>query len=62
MTPVVASSSTSKRKLSFKEQQELDKLDKEIAETEVEIKKLTDELNSGIGNEAILEMSKKSKI
>lgn len=39
-----------KSKLAFKEQQELQTLDKEIAQIENEIKKLTEQLNSGLAD------------
>lgn len=39
-----------KSKLSFKEQKELETLEKEIAETESKIKSISEEMNSGIAN------------
>ncbi|MDB5032323.1 ABC-F family ATP-binding cassette domain-containing protein [Mucilaginibacter sp.] len=54
-TPVVA-----KNKLSFKEQKELDALDKEIAAIENEIKTQNEKLNSGaVDNAAIIEIAEK---
>jgi len=58
ITPTSAPSAP-KNKLSFKEQKELETLDKEIAALEVEIKGLNDKLNSGLDNGAIVETAKK---
>jgi ATP-binding cassette subfamily F protein uup len=59
----VTSSSTTtaapKNKLSFKQQKELDTLDKEIAVLEGQIKDLNAKLNSGLDNSAIVDTAKK---
>jgi ATP-binding cassette subfamily F protein uup len=47
-TPVVSTSKSEKKKLSFKEKQELDSLPEEINKLEGEKGKLSEELNSGI--------------
>jgi ABC transport system ATP-binding/permease protein len=57
--PVATTSSPAKNKLSFKEQKEYDGLEKEIADLEIQIRKLNDELNSGLDNDAIIETSEK---
>jgi ATP-binding cassette subfamily F protein uup len=58
-TPVTASA-TPKNKLSFKEQKELDTLDKDIATIETEIKALNNKLHSGsVDNNAIIELAEK---
>jgi ATP-binding cassette subfamily F protein uup len=56
-TPVTASAP--KNKLSFKEQKELETLEKDIAALEIEIKGLNDKLNSGLDNSAIVDTAKK---
>ncbi|MDB5114670.1 MAG: family ATP-binding cassette protein, partial [Mucilaginibacter sp.] len=49
-----------KNKLSFKEQKEMDTLEKDIASLEVQIKELNTKLNSGaLDNSAIIETAKK---
>jgi ABC transport system ATP-binding/permease protein len=47
-TPVVSAPKSEKKKLSFKEKQELDSLPEEINKLEGEKVKLSEELNSGI--------------
>jgi ATP-binding cassette subfamily F protein uup len=58
ISPAVAVSAP-KNKLSFKEQKELETLEKDIAALEIEIKELNDKLNSGIDNSAIVDTAKK---
>ncbi|MES2425726.1 MAG: ABC-F family ATP-binding cassette domain-containing protein [Bacteroidota bacterium] len=58
ITPAVAASAP-KNKLSFKEQKEMETLEKDIAALEIEIKGLNDKLNSGIDNSAIVDTAKK---
>jgi len=55
----VTASSTSKSKLSYKEQKEFEGLEKEIADLEIKIKALNDELNGSLDNEAIIETADK---
>ena len=56
----VASTSAKKNKLSFKEQKELDELDKAISALESTIKEANEQLNkSGIDNSTVIELSKK---
>ena len=58
-TPVVTTQSAVKNKLSYKEQKEFESLEKEIADLEIQIKALNDELNGGLDNDAIIETADK---
>ena len=58
-TPVVTTQSAVKNKLSYKEQKEFESLEKEIADLEIQIKVLNDELNGGLDNDAIIETADK---
>jgi len=58
-TSVVTTQSAVKNKLSYKEQKEFESLEKEIADLEIQIKTLNDELNGGLDNDAIIETADK---
>jgi ATP-binding cassette subfamily F protein uup len=51
-----------KNKLSFKEQKELETLEKDIAQLETKLKELNDKLNAGLDNSAVIETSQKVTI
>ena len=57
--PVVTTQSAVKNKLSYKEQKEFESLEKEIADLEIQIKALNDELNGVLDNDAIIETADK---
>ncbi|MFD2872789.1 ABC-F family ATP-binding cassette domain-containing protein [Mucilaginibacter ximonensis] len=57
--PAAHSSTSAKNKLSYKEQKEFDGLEKEIADLEIQIKALNDELNAGLDNDEIIDTADK---
>lgn len=57
--PIASTPSASRNKLSYKEQKEFDGLEKEIADLEIQIKGLNEELNGGLDNESIIETADK---
>jgi ATP-binding cassette subfamily F protein uup len=59
VTPSSTTTAAPKNKLSFKQQKELETLEKEIALLEGQIKDLNAKLNSGLDNSAIVDTAKK---
>lgn len=57
--PAAPASTSAKNKLSYKEQKEFESLEKEIADLEIQIKALNDELNAGLDNDEIIDTADK---